>query len=78
MLDIINKGLVTAMHQSSNYGASGSKLKGNFVSGYKKEDKRVPNLDVKARIAIRNSLPYSFFLLVQNCSSDDDYTIISF
>nr|KAJ0216835.1 hypothetical protein LSAT_V11C300126220 [Lactuca sativa] len=52
MLDIINKGHITVMHQSSSDGVSGSKIKGKPVPGFKKEEKRILNLDVKARTTI--------------------------
>ena len=69
MLDVINKDPIVPMDQLSNDNASDSELKHKFVPGYKKEDKRVLNLDVKARIAIGNSLPYHVYRLVQNCST---------
>ena len=66
MLDIINKGPIAAMHQSSNDGASGSKLKRKYVTCYNKEEKRILNLIVKAIITIGNPLPYFVYRLVQN------------
>nr|KAJ0207840.1 hypothetical protein LSAT_V11C500261860 [Lactuca sativa] len=69
MLDVINKGPIDVMHQSSSNGASSSKLQGKFIPCYNKEEKRMLNLDVKARISIRNSLPFSVYFLVQNCST---------
>ena len=56
MLDIINKCPISAMHQSSIDGASGGKLKWKSIPGYNKEEKRMLNLDGKARISIGNSL----------------------
>nr|KAJ0219318.1 hypothetical protein LSAT_V11C300121810 [Lactuca sativa] len=73
MLYIINKGPVAVMYQSSNIGAS--KLKGKFVPGYNKEEKRVLNLDVKERVAIRNLLSYFIYHLVQKCSISQEMMI---
>ncbi|XP_023756249.1 uncharacterized protein LOC111904752 [Lactuca sativa] len=75
MLDVINKGPITITNQSSNDGASDSKLKRKSISGFNKEEKRVLNLDVKARVAIRNSLPYYIYRLVQNCSTAQEMMI---
>nr|KAJ0207541.1 hypothetical protein LSAT_V11C500277770 [Lactuca sativa] len=47
ILDVFNKGPIAAMHQSSNDGASNSMIKGKFVPGYNKEEKRMMNLDIK-------------------------------
>ena len=66
MLDVVNRGPIASIHQSSNNGASSNKLKGKCVPYYKKEVKRMLNLDVKSRIAIGNSLPFSIYRLVQN------------
>nr|KAJ0187178.1 hypothetical protein LSAT_V11C900480560 [Lactuca sativa] len=74
MFDVVNKGPIVAMHQSSNDGASNSKLKGKSVPGYNKEEKRMLNLDVKARLDIGNSLPFSVYCLVQNCSTVQEIT----
>nr|KAJ0224030.1 hypothetical protein LSAT_V11C200072180 [Lactuca sativa] len=45
-LEIINKGLIVVMHQSSNEGAYNSELNNKSVQGYNKEEKKVLNLDV--------------------------------
>ncbi|CAI9296127.1 unnamed protein product [Lactuca saligna] len=60
MLDVISKFPIVVMPKSSNDGASGSKLKGKYVLGYTKKEKRMLNLNVKARIAIRNPLPFLY------------------
>mgnify|MGYP001556938500 CR=1 FL=1 len=69
MLYVVNKVHLVVVHQSSSYGTPGSKLKGKFVPYYKKEEKRISNLYVKSRIAIGNSLPFSVYRFVQNCST---------
>nr|KAJ0190103.1 hypothetical protein LSAT_V11C800446360 [Lactuca sativa] len=75
MLDIINKGPITVTHQSSNDGASDSKLKRKNVSGYNKEEKSVLNLNVKARVVIRNSLLFSIYRLVEKYSTAGEMMI---
>ena len=62
MLNNIKKGPLNIMHQSSNDGASNSELKKKCVLWYKKEEKRELNLDVKAKVAIGNSLPFLFIV----------------
>ena len=64
-LDVFCKGHIISIHHSSNENAFSSGLKQNSVLGYNKEDKRVQNLDVNARVTIRNSLPYHIYRLVQ-------------
>lgn len=75
MLVVVNKGPIAGLHQSSNNGASGSKLKGNPVPCYKTKEKRMLSLDVKARIAIGNFLPFSIYYLVQNGSTAQEMMI---
>ena len=61
MLDIINKGPIVVMNQSSNDNTSNSESNKKCVPRYNKEEKRVLNLDVKARVFIGNSLPFSVY-----------------
>ena len=68
MLDVTNKGPITAMDESTNDGVSGSKVKGKSAPGYNKDEKRIRNLDIQARAAIQNSLPFFVYPLVQICS----------
>nr|KAJ0186334.1 hypothetical protein LSAT_V11C900480370 [Lactuca sativa] len=75
MLDIINKGPIAVMYQSSNDDASNSELKKKYVLGYNKEEKRVLNFNVNARVAIINSLPYHVYCLVQNYSTAQEMMI---
>nr|KAJ0187750.1 hypothetical protein LSAT_V11C900484110 [Lactuca sativa] len=71
--------LAEILGMSLNDGASDSKLKGKYVPGYNKEEKRMLNLYVKARIAIGNSLPFSVYCLVQNGSTAQEMmTTLSF
>ncbi|CAI9274830.1 unnamed protein product [Lactuca saligna] len=69
ILDVVYKGLFTTIHQSSSDGASGSKLKGKYVPGFKMEVKRILNLDVNVITTIGNPLPFSIYSFVQNCST---------
>ena len=57
MLDIVNNGPHSPMYLSMINKAPTVGLKQNPKASYDEEDKRLNSLDVKARDAIRNSLP---------------------
>ena len=70
MLDTVNKGRIAAMHQSSNDGASSSKMKGKFVPEYNKEEKAHVESRCKGKICYWKLSPLfclSFCLKLFNC-----------
>lgn len=69
MLDVMNKGHIASMYLSSSNDVCFNGLKQKSMPTYNMEEKRVLNLDVKAMIAIRNSLAYHVYQLVQRSST---------
>ena len=68
MLDIINKGPIAIMHQSSYDGACDSKLKVKSVSRYHK-DKKVVEALCKVKSCYWELTPFYVFHLVKNNST---------
>ena len=69
MLDIVNDGPHQPMYQPMKDRVADGPKKPASKDLWTLADKHLVSLDVKGRSAIRNSLPYNTFHLVQNCES---------
>ena len=72
MLDIVNKGPHVPMYQPMKDGVADGPKKPTEKHQFSEEDRRLVMLDVRARAAIGNSLPYNIYHLVQNAASAKD------
>ncbi|CAI9296126.1 unnamed protein product [Lactuca saligna] len=75
MLDVISKFPIVVMPKSSNDGASGSKLKGKYVLGYTKKEKRMLNLNENSSDDEGNCLMAKFVESHANVSHDNIGTL---
>ena len=64
MLDIVNKGPHVPMYQPMKDGVADGPKKPTEKHQFSEEDRRLVMLDVRARDAIGNSLPYNIYHLV--------------
>ena len=69
MLDIVTLGPHVPMFQPTKAGVAEGEKKQTPKHDYTAEDMRLIYLDIKARAAIGNALPYDIQHLVQNCES---------
>ena len=67
MCKIVEKGPHVPMYQTMANNAQVGPLKQKPETNYDDDDKRLMNLDGKARAIIGNSLPYHVCHLVHNC-----------
>ena len=72
MKNIVEKGPHVFMYQPIANNAPVGPLKQNQATSYDDDDKRLLNLDVKARATIGNSLPYHVYHHVHNCESSQE------
>ena len=72
MLDIVNDGPHQPMYQPMKDRVPDGPKKPATKDLWTSQDKHLVSLDVKARSAISNALPYHTFHLVQNCESSKE------
>ena len=66
MLDIITNGPHVPTYQPTNDNVAAGERQKKEVHNFDDNDKRLANLDVRARSAICNALPYNIYHIVQN------------
>ena len=72
MLDVIENGPIIPMFQPMKDNVKDGEPKEKPFHEFEENDKRQYSLDVRARAAVINALPYDVYHLVQNCKSSKE------